>query len=523
MEYLVLANKFLYLALAGLGISSIATVIQKNSLKPEKLANNDIKGYKELRKILGTDGLKISKNVKLKLENDFEGICLLGPTGEGKTTSLFLNNLLDNSIPGSLIVTDPKGELFELTSNYQKNVCGRKVYKIDFSNVDYSERYNLLENCKTTEEVLQLANMLLMNGSLSVELASGKKAGGVEWIQMSEPLLSAALLYVKELKKPYNTIEFALQLLLSLNNKQLKCVFEASKNLDVITQFNIFQQVGGADRTEGSIKITLASNMKLFTDRTINKLSSETTFDINRFRKEPSILYIIYPERKSSYLAPFIAPLFSQIIDKLLDNYSKESLPVHLMFDEFGNIGMLNNMSINAATVRSRKISLVVCLQSITQLYQIYGRDNAKSILNNLKAKILLPSMSDIETINYISNLCGNIEINTKTMSESKGTQSYSYSKAKRKMFEEGELRTLEDRTALIINSNKMPVKDELELYFETKLINNVREPIEYPKFAPLNFDIRGELKKIKSITNQKEEEINDNRAYAITRRIFEK
>lgn len=90
-------------------------------------------------------------------------------------------------------------------------------------------------------------------------------------------------------------------------------------------------------------------------------------------------------------------------------------------------------------------------------------------------------------------------------------------------MFEEGELRTLEDRTALIINSNKMPVKDELELYFETKLINNVREPIEYPKFAPLNFDIRGELKKIKSITNQKEEEINDDRAYAITRRIFEK
>lgn len=511
-------SQFLYTSLGLFTLGGAVSALQKYKIKPNKLANNEIKDYKEIDS--GKDGLKISKNIQLNLKNDYEGICLLGPTGAGKTTSLFLNNLLDNEIEGSLIVTDPKGELFELTSGYQKNVCKRKVYKIDLSNIDYSERYNLLEGCRNTEEVIQLASNLLMNGALSIELSSGKKTGGVEWIQMAEPLLSAILIYVWKLEKPFNTIEFALQLILNLDTQKLKTLIEVSKNLDALTQFNIFLTVGGADRTEGSIKITLASNMKLFTSKDINKLSNFTTFNIDSFRDIPSILYIIYPERKSSYLAPFIAPFFTQIMDKLLDNYNNKSLPIHLLFDEFGNIGMLNNMSINAATVRSRKISIVACLQSITQLYQVYGLNNAKAILNNLKTKILLPGISDIETINYISNLCGNTEINTRSESYNKENKSISYSKSKRKLFEDGELRTLEDNQALVIFNNKMPILDEIEPYYKNERINNVTKPISYCKYSFKYKNINEEIERLKNISSN-EQELEDDNARRTLRQIF--
>lgn len=523
MFYLVLINKFLYYSLGVLATGGTYCWMKRLGLRPDKLASNELKSHKELKGIIGDDGLKISKKVRLSLKNDFEGCCLLGSTGAYKTSTLFMNNLLENNIPGSFVVPDPKGELYETTSGFQKDICNRKVYKIDLTNPEYSEKYNLLEQCKNTEEVLQLASSLLMNGALSIELASGKKASGVEWIQMSEPLLSSVLLYAKGLDKPYNTIEFALQLILTLEVDRIQNLLESSRNLDALTQFNIFLQVGESERTEGSIKITLATNMKLFTDKIVNKISSDTTFNIEKFRTEASILYIIYPERKSSYLAPFIAPLFSQIIDKLLDNYNSESLPVHLMFDEFGNIGMLNNMSINAATVRSRKISLTICLQSITQLIQVYGINNAKSILNNLRTKMILPGMSDVETINYISSICGNIEVNTKNVQVSKGNESYSYSKTKRKMFEEGELRTLEDKTILIVNSNKMPVLDDIEPYFETDRKNNVMSPVKYKKNKNILYNITRELKRLKDldIYNDSDKEHDLDEPNRIIRRLY--
>ena len=419
------------------------------------------------------------------------------------------------------MVTDPKGELYKLTSGYQKNICKRKVYKIDFTNTDYSERYNLLSNCKNSEEVIQLASNLLLNGALSIELASGKKAGGVEWIQMAEPLLAAVMLYVRGLEKPFNTIEFALQLILNLNNSQLKGLIDKSRNVDAITQYDIFLMVGGADRTEGSIKITLASNMKLFTTKDVNRISIDTTFSIEDFRRDESILYVIYPERKSNYLAPFIAPLFSQIIDKLIDSYNNKSIPIHLLFDEFGNIGMLSNMSINAATVRSREISLVTCLQSITQLQQVYGLNSSKTILNNLKTKIILPGVTDIDTINYISSLCGIKEINTKSTSYSGEKESTSYSKSKKKIFEDGELRTLEDNKALILSNNKMPVLDDITLYFQSELKENVMEEVKYRKLYSNIYSFKKEIDNIKSLNN--EQELEDDNARRTLRQIFTK
>jgi type IV secretion system protein VirD4 len=210
---------------------------------------------------------------------------------------------------------------------------------------------------------------------------------------MAEPLFASALLYAKTLESPFNTIEFAFQLLITLDTKQLDALFMSSKNYDIITQWKIFKMVGGADRTEGSIKISLSTNLKLFTDERINKVSSDTTFDFESFRKEPTILYITYPENKANYISPFTAPFFSKMLDTFINMYSENSLPITIFADEFANIGMINNMSTNVSTIRSREISMNICLQSITQLYQVYGEHNAKAILNNLKSNMIYPSV----------------------------------------------------------------------------------------------------------------------------------
>lgn len=417
----------------------------------------------------GLDGLILAKEIQLKNKYDYEGSVTFGPTGSGKSTSLFFPNLLMNNIEGSIIVTDPKSELFEKSSEFQRKVCGRKVFRFSPLEPTQSERYNLLTNCKDNSEVIELASTLLFNGALSIELSTGKKTGGAEWIQMAEPLLASTLLYAKDLEYPYNNIEFAFKLIITLTTEQLEGIITSSQNADAITQFNIFKVVGGADRTEGSIKIILASNLKLFTDYRINAVGMDNTFNIEDFRKEPSILYVTYPENKSPYIAPFIAPFFSQLIGKLIESYNSESEKIHLFFDEFANIGMLNNMSINVSTIRSREISMNICLQSITQLYQIYGRENGKAILNNLKTKMVLPGLSDEDTLNYISNLCGDTEITVCNTSVNKSSTTNSYSKTKKKLFEGSEIRRLDDDKILIITSNKQPILATQNRYYQNK------------------------------------------------------
>lgn len=506
----------LYSGGALIGGEALAYYFKNKTNNHDKLASGHLIDKYDIEDILGTDGLILSKDIQLRKKYDYEGSCTFGSTGSGKSTSIFAPNLLSNNIEGSIIVTDPKGELFKMSSAFQEKVCGRKVLKFCPLEPQISEKYNLLTSCKSSSEVVELASTLLFNGILSIELATGKKSGGSDstWIQMAEPLLASALLYAKDLEFPFNNVEFAFKLIISLKSKQLEAIIKGSNNIDAITQFDIFNSVGGADRTEGSIKITLASNLKLFTDYRVNATGIENTFNIEDFRKEPTILYVCYPEHKSSYLAPFIAPFFSQVMSKLIEGYSDISLPIHLLFDEFANVGMLSNMSTSVSTIRSREISMNICLQSITQLFQIYGRENGKAILNNLKTKLVFPSLSDEDTLNYISNLCGNKEITTCNTNINKASTTHSYSKTKIKLFEGSELRCLEDEQLLIITSNKQPIITTQNRYYTNSIYtNNIHENTTYVKRNNITkFDIDKKITQLKlgMILENEEEEIDD-------------
>lgn len=454
---------------------------KRNQKKKEQdKATAELKNYEELNGYLGNDGLLISENIRLKEKFDFENVLLLAPTGVGKTSRYFMNNLLDSEMKGSIIVIDPKGELFEKTSYYQQEICHRKILR--FAPLEPSgEQYNLLEQCEDATEVCQLASTLLMNGSLSLELSTGRKAnGGIEWLNMAEPLLAAAMLYCRSLPSPYNTIQNALKLIIETQPVKLDLLLSNDLSEDVRTQYNIYRTVAQAANTSASIKVTLASNMKLYTDNKLSLTTNSTTFTAEQLRKEPTALYISYPERKSAYLSPFIAPFITQLIDKMTDCYTYASEPITFLLDEFANIGMINNFQQYVAVSRSRRMSFSVCLQSLSQLNQIYGRENANTILNNLKTKIVLSGLSDSGSLEYFEELAGKTVINTMNENKDKdGNSSFSYSTQVRNVMNKDEIRRLEDRHCLVIMGNRQPVLDyQIPYYEKQELISCIKPPV---------------------------------------------
>jgi len=442
MELLILIEKLGFLFVGILAIYGGRLAFKQQ----EKLATSELGDRYDSKRLLG-NSIQLTKNYSLSEKACFEHILLVAPTGAGKTSSIFIPNLLQNNIIGSKIILDPKGELWEKTHKYQESIGVKTIlYKpLDTNGL----HYNILDQCKDDREIMLRGQSLLINGGLAIELSTGKKTGGDVFIQMAQSLWCASLMCNKD-------VSLALKMILNNDNEAIENLLSHGGE-SALQQFNIFRQSLESPKTMSSIKITLASQLQLFTD----KLAIQRTdFRAEDLRKQPTALYISYPTNKANYLSPFMACFFSQFIDHLIDT---PGLPVFIMADETANIGQIQNFTNIISTARSSEVSFLVCLQSITQLKQIYGHDNALSILNNLKTKVVLPGLSDIETLNYISDLTGFTEIKQGDKTTSK------------KLFTNDEIRRLKDNTALVIMDNKLPIVDQQNIYYtNSKYIRNI-------------------------------------------------
>lgn len=65
-------------------------------------------------------------------------------------------------------------------------------------------------------------------------------------------------------------------------------------------------------------------------------MTQKSEFHPYVLKDEPTAIYIMCPERRSSYASPFMSIFYSQLINKIME-YSGNDLPVHMMLDEFAN------------------------------------------------------------------------------------------------------------------------------------------------------------------------------------------
>jgi len=430
--------KFLLIAMA-IPVTDLTIKLTKTRVK---LATSKLGSKSDLGRLNGNNGLILSKQCQLSFKKTLEGVCVIGPTGEGKSTGIVSPILLSDSLPkGSIVIADPKGELYELTHKYQESI-GRK--SVLFEPLGDHAKYNLLDNCEEFTEVRQLASNLIING--------GTGKSGNEWESMSIPLFCSALLNSKNISE-------ALKFIINTPITDLIDILGKSNDEDISEQFKIFMASAGSPKTMSSIMSTLLTSLQLFTDHKIINSTSKSDFKPTDLREKPIALYIKYDTSKSKYLAPFLSVFYTQLIDKIMHS---KGLPVLFILDEFANIGKINNVEETVSVCRSEELGFLICIQNISKLHDVYGKDNTATILNNLKTKCILPSISDIETLNYLSSLCGDKEVDTESISEGK----VSHSKTVKRVFTSDEIRRIADDKILIVAHNKLPFLDTQNIYY---------------------------------------------------------
>lgn len=93
---------------------------------------------------------------------------------------------------------------------------------------------------------------------------------------------------------------------------------------------------------------------------------------------------------------------------------------MHFVFDEFANIGRIPDFERTIAVTRSRNIAVSMIAQSLSQLKETYGDNNAETIVNACDTLLYLGGKAN-ETNEEISKMAGKQTVASETQSDSRG------------------------------------------------------------------------------------------------------
>lgn len=104
--------------------------------------------------------------------------------------------------------------------------------------------------------------------------------------------------------------------------------------------------------------------------------------------------------------------LITQQVLNFLSSIPEESRADHdapliwMLIDEFGSIGKIPDILDALARLRSRKVSIWLAVQGLSQLDMAYGHDGSRAIVDNTETTLVF-SCKDKSTVDIISSWCG--------------------------------------------------------------------------------------------------------------------
>lgn len=377
---------------------------------------------------------------------------ILGPTGTGKSRGYFLPNCawIDRT---SIVVTDPKSELWEITSGYH-NLARRFAP----TEPDSSEGFNWVPLCNDVRMAQLCAQAIIESNTNSAKTDPF-------WVEAEKAFLTALFAHTAILDNPTPITAYRL-----FTRQEQETLLKQLLNSDselAREEAQIFKN--SAQNVKGGILPGVAAKLQFLQDPNVARFCGSTTIAPNfkSLREIPQAIYFCLREQDITRLKPLTSLFFTVLLEQLASFETKDymdGIPVTLLLDEFGNIGKIPDLQTQLPVLRGRGTSLWLGVQALSQLEANYGEANAKTIMANLQTKIVLHGL-DYDSANYISNSLGETTVvaNRVTYNETEGLlrgfrRSFSTSEHKRQLLTADEVTRLADNRAIIRIGNRLPV-----------------------------------------------------------------
>ncbi|WP_082990380.1 VirD4-like conjugal transfer protein, CD1115 family [Thermoanaerobacter sp. YS13] len=478
----------------------------------------------EAKKVLGigtNKGLilgKIGSKVVTLPTDTFlnRNVAIFGSPGSMKSRAYIRTNILQLAKEGqSMVITDPKGEIFRDMAKFLKN-RGYTVKMFNLVNMKYSDRWNPIETIQDDIDAQLFVEVIISNTKVA-----STKAGDPFWDRAEQNLLKALALYVAmEYPEHERNLASVYSLLASAEPKAVDSVFKTLPNSHPAKMpYNIYAQANEQVRT--GVIIGLGTRLQVFQNKLVQKITETSDIDLELPGKQKCAYFCISSDTDSTF--DFLAGLFFSFLFIKLTKYADMNggtlnPNVYFLLDEFPNIGAIPDFTKKISTMRSRGIHSSVVFQNISQLKNRYPNDAWQEIIGNCDTRLFL-GCTDVATAQFVSDLLGQATVEAKTHRKHAGFEGIfdfgdiSISAQKRPLLTPDEILRLEHRNAIVILRGQKPLLVEKMDYTRHPLAKEIKPtPItDYiPEWAKEE-DKKAETRPAEKLTKEPIEAVKDN------------
>ena len=347
-------------------------------------------------------------------------LAVYGASGSMKTRSFCMNRILQAVIRGeSLIISDPKSELYEKSSEYlrEQGYCV-KVFNLVLP--ENSDSWNCLSEVEGQELMAQLFVDVIIKNTNS----TGK--GDHFWDSCEMNLLKALVLYVDQSYAAENRNIGEVYRLLTLNGES-----DLDNLFDVLppthpakAPYSLFKQA--SDTVRSGVIIGLGSRLQVFQSELIKKITTRDEIDLELPGQERCAYFLVTSDQDSTF--DFLASLFLSFCFIKLVRYADKNceggklpIPVHILGEELTACGTIPDLSRRLSVIRSRNISMSCVFQNLAGLQNRYPLNLWQEILGNCDAQLFL-GCTDGLTAEFISERTGLASVSVSSKSKQLGT-----------------------------------------------------------------------------------------------------
>lgn len=430
---------------------------------------------------------------------------IIGSTGSGKSQAISFPFIRVMAKAGeSMIVTDPKGELYEGTAK----ALEKRGYNIILLNFRDPEKGNCWNPFSIPYKLYQQGNTdkaieLLEDLAKNILYDENNKGQDPFWENTSADYFSglAFALFQDAAEDEVNINSINYMATVGENKiggtTYIKEYFN-SKPTTSTESIKVNATISAPSETKGSILSVFNQKIQLFSSReTLSEMLAHNDFDMEDIGRKKTAVFIVIQDEKKTYhslVTIFLKQCYETLVRVAQENPGgKLKHRTNFLLDEFANMPPLSDVDAMVSAARSRNIKLSFIIQNFSQLNDVYGKEKAETIRGNCGNTIYLLS-TELAALEEISKMCGDVKSKKDDKTDS------------RPLVTVTDLQNFKEEDALILRSRMHPFKTKLK--FDHKIEwGMTKEPALYPTRTKLPvkiFDLKA------FVQAKKDEKINE-------------
>ena len=388
----------------------------------------------------------------------------IGATRSGKTTGYVIptiNVLLNKKNKPSLVISDPKQELYRENAEKFRN-AGYRVILLDFTDYTHSECWNpLTKYYRLYQQYLHVEDEVeaVMTPDGARHRFRGRiyesqealdrdieevKSGWYDEVEKGITALTSGIIPTMNTRDPFweDSARDLLRAILygMLEDSATGLITEQNFSFDTVLRiFDSFTDSkkaasydGGyfthrdpealslrlakkciieqADNTRRCISSSFIAKMNRFRDTSVRRITCCNSFEIQDLDDgDPTVIFVVYKDEEALHydvISMFLSNLYTELIAVARRKGTRLERPFYFLLDEFGNLPKFNDFDKVISACGGRNIWFLLILQSYAQLYNIYGKEIAEIIKDNLNTHVFFGT-NNPQTKREFSEECG--------------------------------------------------------------------------------------------------------------------